>query len=77
MPIGRRRIEGRRSTDHGKYKSCKRYDASDERPLDAADRAEAIAGICRGLEQVDAGLARPLEEFDAEMRRKHGIPRDA
>lgn len=43
--------------------------------LDAIDRAEAIEGIRRGLEQMEAGLGRPAEEFFAELRQKHNIPR--
>ena len=43
--------------------------------LDAIDRAEAIEGIRRGLEQMEAGLGRPAEEFFAEMRAKYNIPR--
>ena len=43
--------------------------------LDAIDRAEAIEGIRRGLEQMEAGLGRPAEEFFAELRQKYNIPR--
>lgn len=43
--------------------------------LDAIDRAEAIEGIRRGLEQMEAGQSRPLGEFDASMRKKYNIPR--
>jgi predicted transcriptional regulator len=38
------------------------------------ERAEAIAGIQRGLDDVAAGRARPLEEFVAEQRAKHALP---
>ena len=41
--------------------------------LDRLDRAEAIAGIRRGLEDAKAGRHRPLAEFDTEMRSKHNI----
>ena len=42
--------------------------------VDALDRAEAIEGIRRGLEEMKAGLGRPAEEFFAEMREKYNIP---
>ena len=42
--------------------------------LDAIDRAEAIEGIRRGLEQMDAGLGRPASEFFTDLRAKYKIP---
>jgi predicted transcriptional regulator len=41
---------------------------------EAQDRAEAIEGIRRGLEDVAAGRVRPLAEFIAEQRAKHNLP---
>jgi PHD/YefM family antitoxin component YafN of YafNO toxin-antitoxin module len=42
--------------------------------LEALDRAEAIAGIRRGLEQVERGDTRPLADVVAEKKRKYGLP---
>jgi predicted transcriptional regulator len=39
------------------------------------DEAEAIAGIKRGLADVEAARVTPLEEFEKDFRKKHGIPR--
>jgi PHD/YefM family antitoxin component YafN of YafNO toxin-antitoxin module len=50
------------------------HDAKSYRKLlDALDRAEAIAGIRRGLADVDAGRTIPLEQFRAEQIKKHGL----
>jgi len=49
--------------------------ASYQRVLNRLERMEAIAGIRRGLEQLQRGESRPAEEFFAEMRRKYDIPR--
>jgi putative addiction module CopG family antidote len=38
--------------------------------------AEVIAGIERGLADMNAGRSRPLDEFDAQFRKTHGIPCD-
>jgi PHD/YefM family antitoxin component YafN of YafNO toxin-antitoxin module len=51
------------------------HDAATYRKLlDALDRAEAIAGIRRGLEEVARGETRPLSEVIAEKKRKYGLP---
>lgn len=42
--------------------------------LDAIDRAEAIAGIRRGLEQMERGEGKPAAEVFSEMRKKLNIP---
>lgn len=42
--------------------------------LKSADRAEAIEGIKRGLQDVEAGRTRPFAEFDREMREMFDIP---
>ena len=41
------------------------------------ERAEAVAGIRRGLEDMKAGKGIPFEEFDRKMRKKYAIPRDS
>ena len=40
---------------------------------EAQDRAEAIEGIQRGLDDFDAGRFRHFSEFAAEQRRKHNL----
>jgi len=44
-----------------------------ERMSDLADRAEAIEGIRRGLEDVAAGRTMPLDEFEAALRKRLGL----
>ena len=44
---------------------------------DAQDRAEAIEGVQRGLEDFQAGRYRSFNEFAAEQRRKYNLPQDA
>lgn len=43
--------------------------------LDVIDRMEAIEGVKRGLQDVEAGRTKPLAQFDEQMREKYGIPR--
>ncbi|MGD2110013.1 MAG: type II toxin-antitoxin system Phd/YefM family antitoxin [Phycisphaerae bacterium] len=43
--------------------------------LDLVERAEAIAGIRRGLDSMERGEGIPLDEAEAGLRKKHGIPR--
>jgi len=45
--------------------------------LDATETAETIAGIRRGLQDIDAGRVQPLQQAFAEIRKKHKIPRPA
>jgi prevent-host-death family protein len=42
--------------------------------LEAADYADAVEGIKRGLEDIQAGRTRPAKEFFEEMRVKYNIP---
>lgn len=44
-----------------------------QRLLEAIDRAEAIEGIKRRLQDVEAGRTRPFAEFEQEMRLKYDI----
>src|SRR5687767_6791063 len=41
--------------------------------LEAVERAEAILGIRRGLEQMRNGEGRPAAAFFAELKQKYGI----
>ena len=45
-----------------------------QRLLDALDRAEAIEGIRRGLDEMRRGEGIPAEEVFAELRAKHDLP---
>lgn len=42
--------------------------------LEELDRAEAIAGIQRGLEAVEASRTRPVKDFLAELREEFSFP---
>lgn len=46
-----------------------------QRLLESIERAEAIAGIRRGLASFQRRKGIPLREVDERIRRKHGIPR--
>jgi len=46
-----------------------------QRFLDLVERAEAIAGIRRGLESMKRGEGRPAREAFEELRQKYAIPR--
>lgn len=41
---------------------------------EAQDRAEAIEGIQRGLDDFEQGKYRPFKEFAAEQRIKYNLP---
>ena len=45
-----------------------------QRLLDALDRAEAIEGIRRGLEEMRRGEGIPAEEVFAELRAEYDLP---
>jgi hypothetical protein len=45
-----------------------------QRLLEELDRAEARAGIQRGLEAMEVGRTRPVKEFLAELREEFGFP---
>ena len=42
--------------------------------LETVERAEAIEGVRRALEQMKRGEGRPAEEVFAELHQKFGIP---
>ena len=64
-------------TVNGKAELVVQDAESYQRLIDALDRAEAIEGIQRGLEQMEAGKGRPAQEFFEEMSTKHKTPREA
>ena len=64
-------------TVNGKAEVVVQDAASYQKLLDAIDRAEAIEGIQRGLEQMEAGRGRPAKEFFEALRKKYDIPREA
>jgi PHD/YefM family antitoxin component YafN of YafNO toxin-antitoxin module len=43
--------------------------------LEALDRAEAVEGIRRGLEDVKNGRTKPAKQFLTEMRKKYKLPK--
>jgi PHD/YefM family antitoxin component YafN of YafNO toxin-antitoxin module len=43
--------------------------------VDDLDETKALAGIRRGLADVQAGRVTPLEEFEKRVRSRYGIPR--
>jgi len=48
-----------------------------QRLLDAVERAEAIAGIKRGLQSIARGEGDPADAVFARLRRKYKVPRGA
>jgi prevent-host-death family protein len=45
-----------------------------QRMIDTIDYVEAVEGVRRGLEDVEAGRTRPASEFFEELRQKFNIP---
>jgi prevent-host-death family protein len=64
-------------TVNGKAEIVVQDAASYQAMLDAIDRAEAIAGIKRGLDSIDRGEGIPAEEAFKRLRKKHKIPSKA
>ena len=62
-------------TVNGKAEFVVHDAASYQKLLELIERAEAIAGIRKGLESFKSGKGIPLEQTDERMRRKYGIPR--
>ena len=60
-------------TINGKAEFVVQDAVSYQRMLDLIDRAEAIEGIRRGLEEVEQGKTRPAKQVFAKMRKKHRI----
>ena len=51
--------------------------AAYQRLAELIDRAEAVEGIRRGLEDVKQGRTKPARQFFEDMRREFKIPREA
>jgi prevent-host-death family protein len=64
-------------TVNGKAEIVVQDAASYQAMLDLVDRAEAIAGIKRGLDSIDRGEGIPAEEAFKRLRKKHKIPHKA
>ena len=64
-------------TVNGKAEVVVQDAASYQAMLDLLDRAEAIAGIKRGLHSVEKGEGIPAEKAFERLRRKHKISKKA
>ncbi len=64
-------------TVNGKAEIVVQDAASYQAMLDLVDRAEAIAGIKRGLDSIARGEGIPAEEAFKRLRKKHKIPHKA
>ena len=62
-------------TINGKAEIVVQDAASYQKILDDLDELESIAGIKRGLADVEDGRVTPLAKFEKEFRKKHAIPR--
>ena len=60
-------------TVNGKAELVVQDAASYQALLDLVERADTIAGIRRGLEQMSRGEGRPAEEVFTEFRARHGM----
>jgi prevent-host-death family protein len=62
-------------TVNGKAEIVVQDAASYQAMLDLVERAEAIAGIKRGLESIERGEGIPAEEAFQRLRERHNIPK--
>ena len=60
-------------TVNGKAELVLQDAESYQKLIDAVERAEAIAGIRKGLESMRSGKGQTLQEFDRYMRKKYKI----
>jgi len=61
-------------TVNGKAKLVVQDAVSYQKILDTLDRAEAIAGIRKGLADIKRGRTSPGRQAFDQIRKKHGIP---
>jgi PHD/YefM family antitoxin component YafN of YafNO toxin-antitoxin module len=59
---------------NGGDKAVMQEASSYQQLLEDLDRAEATAGVRRGMDAVKAGKTRPVREFLAELRQEFGFP---
>jgi PHD/YefM family antitoxin component YafN of YafNO toxin-antitoxin module len=62
-------------TVNGKAELVVQDAASYQALLDALDRAEALAGVRRGLDSLAQGQGRPASAVMEDIRKRHRIPR--
>jgi len=60
-------------TVNGKAELVVQDAESYQKLLELLEQLETIAGISKGLEDVDAGRTRAVEEFEQEMQQKYSI----
>lgn len=60
-------------TVNGKAELVVQDAASYQRLIEALEHAEAVAGIRRGLADIEAGRKRSVEKMASDKRRKYGI----
>ena len=60
-------------TINGKAEVVVQDAKSDQQLLDKIEELETIAGIEKGLKDVESGKTRSTAKFIAEMQQKHGI----
>lgn len=60
-------------TVNGKAELVVQDAQSYQKLLELLEQLETIAGIRKGLEDIDAGRTRPVNEFLQEMQQKYGI----
>ncbi|HLP90341.1 MAG TPA: type II toxin-antitoxin system prevent-host-death family antitoxin [Nostocaceae cyanobacterium] len=60
-------------TVNGKAELVVQDAQSYQKLLELLEQLETIAGIKKGLEDIDAGRTRPVNEFLQEMQQKYGI----
>jgi PHD/YefM family antitoxin component YafN of YafNO toxin-antitoxin module len=60
-------------TINGKAELVVQDAASYQKLLDLAEEAKVVAGIRRGLEDMQAGRTISLDDFKEHVRKKHGI----
>jgi prevent-host-death family protein len=61
-------------TVNGKAELVVQDAAGYQQLLDLLDRAEAVAGIQRGLEEMERGEGTPASEVFAAIRRRNNLP---